>query len=156
MSLASGEDLYAGLRLVRPLLRRITARLERDLRGTGISVGQRAILEALHEASRATAPMLTERLDMKRQFVARELKVLLKEGMIAKTANPDHARSFFYQLTPRSAEVIGAVLEREKQAFAAFSARFTEAEISAFRKIMEALYYNMSVEEGRDMHESGS
>ncbi|SFU95676.1 transcriptional regulator, MarR family [Aliiroseovarius crassostreae] len=157
MKSASGEDLYAGVRLVRPLLRRITARVERDLQGTDISVGQRAILEALHETKRATAPMLTEWLDMKRQFVARELKVLLKSGMVEKSANPDHARSPFYVLTHESADLIGAVREREKQAFEAFADQFTVGEVASFRKIMEALYGAMLVDEHRvNHHKTGS
>ncbi|MCE8467655.1 MarR family transcriptional regulator, partial [Rhodovulum sulfidophilum] len=98
--------------------------MERDLQGTGITVGQRAILEALSEAKSATAPMLTDWLDMKRQFVARELKALLEAGMIEKTPNPDRARSFLYRLTPESAELIAAIREREVRTFAAFSDRF--------------------------------
>lgn len=152
MKNSAGEELYAGVRLVRPLLRRITAQVERDLRGTTISVGQRAILEALHETKRATAPMLTEWLDMKRQFVARELQVLLKAGMVEKSANPDHARSHFYTLTEKSADLIGAIRQREKKAFAEFAGRFTGEEVLAFRKIIEALYNAMTFDEELDNH----
>lgn len=152
MSSESGESLYAGVRLVRPLLRRITARVERDLQGTDISVGQRAILEALHETKRATAPMLTELLDVKRQFVARELQALLKAGMVEKAANPDHARSPFYELTQESADLIGAIRDREKKAFTGFADRFTDEEVSAFRKVMEALHRAMLVDEDREIH----
>lgn len=147
-----GHELYVGVRLLRPLLRRVTARVEQDLLGTGISIGQRAILEALHETKRATAPMLTEWLDMKRQFVARELQTLLHAGMVEKSANPDHARSPFYVLTDVSAGLIGAVREREKKAFSEFAGRFTDEEVFAFRKIMEALHSAMLVDEGRDTH----
>lgn len=147
MAVTAGENLYAGVRLVRPLLRRITARVERDLEGTGISVGQRAILEALHETERATAPMLTDWLDMKRQFVARELAVLLEKGMVEKTANPNHARSSFYHLSPRSAELIASIRSREMRSFEEFANLFTEDDVHAFRKIMEALYDNMPAEE---------
>lgn len=150
MTSASGKDLYAGVRLVRPLLRRITARVERDLQGTDVSVGQRAILEALHETTRATAPMLTEWLDMKRQFVARELQALLKAGMVEKSANPDHARSPFYSLTPRSADLIGAVRAREETSFAKFADQFTQEEVASFRKIMEALHRAMLADEEGD------
>ncbi|WP_414896739.1 MarR family winged helix-turn-helix transcriptional regulator [Rhodovulum sp. YEN HP10] len=124
--------------------------MERDLQGTGITVGQRAILETLSEAKSATAPMLTDWLDMKRQFVARELKALLEAGMIEKTPNPDRARSFLYRLTAESSELIGAIREREIRSFAAFSDQFTEDELLAFRKIMEALYANMLTEENLD------
>ncbi len=151
-----GDTLYGGVRLIRPLLRRITARVERDLQGTGITVGQRAILEALSEAKSATAPMLTDWLDMKRQFVARELKALLEAGMIDKTPNPDRARSFLYRLTPESAELIGAIREREVRTFAAFSDQFTEDELLAFRKIMEALYANMLAGKNRDTQQEDS
>lgn len=147
-----GELLYAGVQLTRPLLRNITTRVEADLAGTGISVGQRAILEALRELGQATAPQITGRLDVKRQFVGREIKALLERGFVEAVANPDHRASRFYRLTPTSTRIIDGIRTREKEQFDAFASRFTSEEIAAYCKIQSALNREMSARQGRTEH----
>jgi DNA-binding MarR family transcriptional regulator len=135
--------LYEGVQLVRPLLRHITKRVEADLAGTGVSVGQRAILEALLLLGRATAPQLTRVLDLKRQFVARELQDLHARGMVLQAENPAHKTSAFYSLTPESHALIAAIRAREQAAFARFAAGYSAEEIAAFHRIVTALNAGM-------------
>ncbi len=135
----SADMLYAGVQLTRPLLRNITARVEADLASSGITVGQRAILEALLSRPSATAPELTALLQLKRQFVARELKELLAKGMVCTEANARHSRSHYYRLTDQSRHVIEQIRDREMAEFARFAARFTPEEIAAYLKIQTAL-----------------
>ncbi len=97
------EKLYVGVQLVRPLLRNITTCVEADLKGTGISVGQRAILEVLLLKEKATAPEITRDLQLKRQFVARELKALQANGMVETDNNPHHKKSNLYLLSQKPA-----------------------------------------------------
>lgn len=137
--LSLADKLYAGVQLTRPLLRNITARVEADLAGTGISIGQRAILELLLATDQATAPEITATLELKRQFVARELHALSEKGMIVSVDNPRHRRSVYYRLTEESRARISEVRRREMVQFAAFANRFSAEEIDAFLRIQAAL-----------------
>ncbi len=60
--------LYQGIQTTRPLLRHITAAVEKKLEGTGVTVGQRAVLEVLLNNPEQTAPEITATLQLKRQF----------------------------------------------------------------------------------------
>ena len=133
------DQLYAGIQLTRPLLRNITARVEHDLQGTGITVGQRAILEVLLALDHATAPQITAHLDVTRQFVGRELKSLVDEGKLETEDNPAHRASKFYRLTERSRAQILSIRRREMQEIDAFAQGVTEKEIRGFYKILAAL-----------------
>ena len=133
------EKLYAGVQLTRPLLRNITARVEADLTGTGVSVGQRAILEVLMLTGQATAPEITRMLQISRQFVARELKLLMQNGMIKTVKNPHHQRSNYHQLNAKSRAVISEIRQREMAQFAEFASRFSPEEIDAFLRVQKAL-----------------
>lgn len=142
--------LYQGVQLVRPLLRNITKRVEADLDGTGVSVGQRAVLEALLLLGRATAPQLTQALELKRQFVARELQELHGRGLVVQEPNPKHRTSAFYSLTPESRGLIEAIRAREQREFARFAARYSAEEIAAFHRIMMALNEGMKASASHD------
>lgn len=137
--LTPNDQLYAGMQMTRPLLRNITARLEADLVGTGISVGQRAILEVLLTVDHATAPQITKELQVTRQFVGREVKDLLEKGMLETVENPQHRSSKFYRLTANSRKVIKDIRTRETQNLSAFAACFTKDEIAAYYKIQSAM-----------------
>lgn len=138
------EKLYAGVQLTRPLLRNITARVEADLVGTGISVGQRAILEFLLTNEKATAPVITASLDLKRQFVGRELKVLSDNGMVISANNPHHRRSVYYRLSAQSRKTFAALRRREMAQFADFASKFSTEEIDAFLLIQTSLNQEFS------------
>lgn len=135
--------LYEGVQLVRPLLRNITKRVEADLEGTGVSVGQRAILEALLHLGQATAPEITRTLDVKRQFVQREIQDLHARGLVIQSENPGHKRSAFYGLTPESRALIEAIRNREQREFTRFASRYSAEEIAAFHRIATDLNEGM-------------
>lgn len=139
-TLSPAEQLYAGVQLTRPLLRYITSRVEADLSGTGIGVGQRAILEVLLAIGPATAPKITKALDVKRQFVGRELKEMVAKGMVSATDNPQRKGAMIYSLTHESRKMIEEIRSREMTEFAAFAERFTSEQIEAFYNVQHALY----------------
>jgi DNA-binding MarR family transcriptional regulator len=142
------EQLYAGIQLTRPLLRHITARVEADLAGSGVSVGQRAILEVLLAVERASAPQITEMLDVTRQFVGREIKALLEKGFVVGSVNPSHRTSRYYHLTEESRGIIEGIRAREMAAFEEVATRFTRDEIAAYYKVQSALNAGLSSKEG--------
>jgi DNA-binding MarR family transcriptional regulator len=142
-ALSTVEKLYIGVQLTRPLLRNITARVDADLKGTGISVGQRAILDVLLAMDQATAPEITTALQLKRQFVARELQELTKTGMVQSAPNPRHKTSRIYTLSQQAHRVITQIRHRETKQFAEFAGRFTPEEIDAFYRVQVALNAEM-------------
>ena len=143
-SLTTVEKLYLGVQLTRPLLRNITARVEADLAETGISVGQRAILEVLLAIKQASAPDITKALQLKRQYVARELQELSRKGMVISSPNPHHKTSHLYSMTDQTRDVILKIRERETEKFAEFSSRFAPEDIDAFYRVQTALNEEMA------------
>lgn len=141
---SSEEILYAGVQLTRPLLRNITARVEADLEGTGVTVGQRAILEILLAVGQATAPEITRLIDVSRQFVGREMKAMLESGMVKAMPNPAHRLAFKYTLSPKSKKIIEAIREREKAEFRTFASQFSKEEVVAYYNIQNALLEGLS------------
>lgn len=139
MTQTPAEMLYEGIQLTRPLLRNITKRVEQDLAGTGITVGQRAIMEALLLTGPATAPDLARILDLKRQFIGRELKDMLSKGMVKAAPNPARKGALIYRLTATSAQTIRTMREKGLQEIAVFAERYTVEEIRAFLRIQKAI-----------------
>ena len=134
------EDmLYEAIQLTRPLLRHITATVEAQIEESGISVGQRAVLEVLGRDGPLTAPDITLRLQLKRQFVARMLKEARKKDLVEPRDNPDHARAHFYALTPWGRAAIEKIRTREMDLVRDFASRFSDADIEAHHTIQAAL-----------------
>lgn len=132
-------QLYDAIQLMRPLLRHITATVETTLHATGISVGERAILEAISQLHRSTAPNLTEHLQLKRQFVARILTELSAKSLIISSPNEAHKRSPIYELSPKGVGIIANIRKKEMAMLKEFSAQFSDQEIQAHHKMQRAL-----------------
>lgn len=139
-TLSTTEQLYAGIQLTRPLLRLITNRVELELSGTGVSVGQRAILEVLLAIGPATAPEITKALDVKRPFVGRELKDMAEKSMVSTIENPRRKSSLIYSLTKESRKVIEAIRAREMAVLVDFADMFAPEQIEAFYLVQRAIY----------------
>ncbi|MCE8517585.1 MarR family transcriptional regulator [Ruegeria pomeroyi] len=133
------DQLYQAVQATRPLLRNITAAVERGSMREGVTVGQRAILEGLSLAPGATAPQLGATLQMKRQYISRILQEVQRAGLIERRANPEHARSHRYWLTPRGEAIMTAIRADEMEKLALFSEGFSPAELAAYHKVQLAL-----------------
>ncbi|MCE8539323.1 MarR family transcriptional regulator [Ruegeria pomeroyi] len=133
------DQLYQAVQATRPLLRNITAAVERGSMREGVTVGQRAILEGLSLAPGATAPQLGATLQMKRQYISRILQEVQRAGLIDRRTNPEHARSPRYWLTPRGEAIITAIRADEMEKLALFSEGFSPAELAAYYKVQLAL-----------------
>ncbi len=112
--------------------------------GTGVTVGQRAILEVLLTQKQLTAPELTKQLQVTRQFVGRELKALLDKGFVETKPNPKHLNSSFYSLNAQSRDIITDIRTQETERIRGFALQFTPAEIAAFYKIQCAMNQEFS------------
>jgi DNA-binding MarR family transcriptional regulator len=133
------EMLYAGMQMTRLLLRNITSRLETDLEGTGVGVGERAILEVLISVPQATGPEITQILQVKRQLVGRLLKDLIERGLLKTVPNPKHRTSHYYALTKESRELIEGIRATEMARIGEFAACFTPEEIRGYYAVQRKL-----------------
>ncbi|MEP4039042.1 hypothetical protein [Pseudophaeobacter sp.] len=137
--MSQAEMLYAGIQLTRPLLRNITSRLEADLEGTGIGVGERAVLEVLLAVGQATAPEITHILEVKRQFTGRLLKDLVERGLLQALPNPKHRTSSIFTLSDESRSLIECIRSTELSRLGEFCQRFSPEEIRAFYEVQRAI-----------------
>ncbi len=131
--------LYRGIQTTRPLLRHITAAVEKKLEGTGVTIGQRAVLEALLETPGQTAPQITRALQQKRQFTQRMLAELQAGGLVHAQPNPAHARAHLYVLTEAGMAAITAIRDEEAALVAAFVRSTPAEDIEAFARVQTRL-----------------
>lgn len=136
---SSTEKLYRAIQLTRPLLRNIAAYVEQELGNSGVTVGQRAVLEVLHDGGAMTAPQLTERLELKRQFVARMLAETTELGLTTQQINPEHARAHFHVLTDRGRAAIRAIRDHEMDMLRELEGLFTVEEIDTHFRLQQSM-----------------
>ena len=139
----TGQDpidaFYHAVRLTRPLLRHITASVDSGARAHGVTVGQRAILEALYEGGAMSGPKLVETLALKRQFVFRMLAETDGEGFTARAPNPRRARAYLHSLTDKGRDATTAIRTDERAALEAFAASVPERDIAAWSAVQHQL-----------------
>lgn len=133
------EKLYRAIQLTRPLLRHISAYVEQELGDSGVTVGQRAVLEVLYTDGPMTAPQLTQKLELKRQFVARMLAEATDAGLATQQANPEHARAHFHVLTDAGHGAIARIREHEMKRLLELEALFTVEEIETHYRVQQVM-----------------
>lgn len=130
---------FAAVQLTRPLLRHITGAVEAGLRRWDISVVQRAILEALLFRPGSSLPVLTEILQLKRQFIHRILQEVTEAGLAAATPNPARRGASLYWLTEKGEQAIRAIRAGELEQLEIFLAGHPAPDIEAFIRVQSAL-----------------
>lgn len=138
-SASKEQRLYDAIQMTRPLLRHITAAVDSLSLAQGISVGERAILEGLLGEGPMTAPQLTQKLQLKRQFVARILAEVKARGLVVVKPNPGHKRSVFYTLSETGQSRITAIRGREMDRVKEFCRQFKDQEIEAYYNLQSSL-----------------
>ncbi|WP_411129877.1 MarR family winged helix-turn-helix transcriptional regulator [Streptomyces sp. x-19] len=107
------ELLYDVIRRLRPLQRTIVRAAERTLDGTGLTAGERTLLDALRTHGPRTVPQLARSLDLDRQPVQRWVNHAAELGLVVTTANPAHRRSSLIRLTDEGTAMMRGVQEAE-------------------------------------------
>ncbi len=87
--------------------------VEAGLKGTGLTVRMRAVLEILHRYGEQTVPDIAARLEIKRQYVQIMCNETLASGFVEQRANPRHKRSPILALTGRGLDLIEKIISRE-------------------------------------------
>ena len=133
------ETFYHAVRLTRPLLRHITASVDVGARRHGVSVGQRAVLEALYDGGAMTGPELVGVLALKRQFVFRMLAEADGQGFTERAPSPRRSRAYLHSLTEKGRGAIAAIRADELAALEAFATAIEPRDIAAWSSVQKQL-----------------
>ena len=125
------DPLFDFLWLSRPLMQQVESAVERGLRGTGLTVRMRAVLEILARDGPLTVPDLARHLEIQRQYVQVMVNETHVAGLTEKRANPRHKSSGLIALTARGSDMIDHVRRAEARLVADLSRRLEPRDIDA-------------------------
>ncbi len=133
------KAFYTAVRLTRPLLRHISASVDAGSRIHGVTVGQRAVLEALYDGGLLPGPELVAALALKRQFVFRMLAETDAAGLTTRKPNPNRARAYLHGLTDQGRAVLSAIRTDELDKLNAFAATQDSRDIAVWATMQRRL-----------------
>lgn len=137
--------LYEVIRHVRPLHRELARMLHRELEGTGITVGMRAIMEVLDELGPTPVPGIARTLRVPRQSVQRTVNVLTEEKLVERRENHAHRRSPRITLTKKGTSTFQKIRAREDEVLADVVKKLPAGEIEACLHVVEVLHTAFAV-----------
>jgi DNA-binding MarR family transcriptional regulator len=138
--------LYEVLRHVRPLVLNSARVVDAALRGDGVSVGMRAVLELLAGHGPMTVPDIADRLDLARQGIQRHVNDLVALGCVETRPNPAHRRSVLIAATPSGSELFARIRATELDRLGRMADGCTDEEIAATLRVLGALSRDVRAE----------
>lgn len=108
------ERLQASVHRAHRLLFRLEETVCSD---SGITPGQRRILERLVQSGARTVPDLAREEGVSRQHVQVQVNHLLDEGLVRSKPNEAHRRSYLMQATPSGKKVLTRIRSKEQAVF---------------------------------------
>ncbi|MFI2235053.1 MarR family winged helix-turn-helix transcriptional regulator [Streptomyces chrestomyceticus] len=136
----SAEHLaYEVIRRLWPLHRTVVRAVERELAGTGLTAGQRALLDTLRTHGPRTVPELARALELDRQPVQRWVNHATGLGLLEAAPNPAHRRSPLIRLTPEGAEVTSALQRSEAAGLRRVLAGVPAADVATALHVLDRL-----------------
>ncbi|AKS46466.1 DNA-binding transcriptional regulator, MarR family [Octadecabacter temperatus] len=144
------KQLYKLIWMSRPLMQSAEAAVERGLKGSGLTVRTRAVLEVLQADNEATVPDIAKKLEIKRQYVQLMVNETLAEGLTVKRANPRHKRSTLIALTQKGQTLIEDVVQREMKLVRSIGEGLNAADIETALRVVTTLTENLKTEFGSD------
>ncbi|MGD3106258.1 MarR family winged helix-turn-helix transcriptional regulator [Streptomyces sp. YGL11-2] len=137
---AAVEDLlYGVIRRLWPLHRTIVRAVERELRGTGMTAGEHALLDALRTQGPRTVPQLARSLDLDRQPVQRWVNHAADLGLVVTAPNPAHRRSSLIRLTAEGSEVMRGIQDSEAAELRRGLADLSPADVGTALRVLDRL-----------------
>lgn len=122
--------------VVGPLYRRVLQVVEEDGATTGVTAGERAVLDMLRRGGPLTVPQMAAAQQLSRQFVQRQVDATAARGLTERQANPAHRRSSLIALTDAGRAAIDAVVAREHVALREAARGLTAAQIEACHAVL--------------------
>jgi DNA-binding MarR family transcriptional regulator len=138
------QALYDLLQQVRPLHRRVARSVGDHLDGTGIGVGERAVLALLVESGPLSVPAIGRALFLPRQNIQKWVDGLRAADLVERRANPAHRRSYLIAATEEGRGLFAGIRKREDAAIADLAARLSSSEVEAARAVLAACLEHFS------------
>ncbi|WP_157727452.1 MarR family winged helix-turn-helix transcriptional regulator [Stappia sp. ES.058] len=138
------QALYGLLQQVRPLHRRVARSVGDHLDGTGIGVGERAVLALLVESGPLSVPAIGRALFLPRQNVQKWVDGLRAADLVERRANPAHRRSYLIAATEAGRRLFAEIRKREDAAVADLAARLSPADVNVATQVLSACLEHFS------------
>ncbi len=132
-------ELYNVIRHLRPAFKHISKFVEIRSEEIGLSVGTRAVLEQLAENGPKSVPDMARALMVERQYIQRCVNSLLADGLVGRTPNPTHKKSWLIDLKKEGHERFQRLKAREMTVLDTVSTSLSPSEIQSAIKVMAAL-----------------
>ena len=111
--MSNSQRLYDLIRQIRPVYRTLYRAVEEGLAGSGLTVGDGAVLECLRDQGSQTVPEIASQLDLERQPVQRIVDRLAEARYVERISNPRSLKSHKIALTSSGSRTIDRVLGQE-------------------------------------------
>lgn len=148
-------DLYAVLRLVRPLHQYAAKAVADQLADEQITMAMRAVLERLRDGGPQPVPQLARSLWLDRQPVQRVVDLARELELVETRENPAHQRSPLIALTDAGQAAFARIHDAELQNLAALAGTLDPAEVASAVRVMQALTDHLREEASRGAPDHG-
>lgn len=111
--------------------------LEKRLEKFGIAAAAVPVLAILKAEGVCTQRELATRIGIEQPTMALLLKRMDRDGLIARVANPEDARSANISLTDRAASVLPGARQEMKRGYDLITAEFSERELATLTRLLE-------------------
>jgi DNA-binding MarR family transcriptional regulator len=122
-----------------PLYRRVLRAVEDDRPNSGVTAGERAVLDMLRRQGVMTVPEMAREQDLSRQFVQRMVNSAADSGYVEAVENPAHRRSPLLRLTAAGRGAIEALVDRENESLRAAAEGLTRGDVDACLKVLHQM-----------------
>jgi len=110
----TSEKLYELIWMSRPLMQAADTLVERNLKGTSLTVRMRAVLEVIALHGSLPVPEIAAHLHINRQYVQVMVNETIAQGFTQKISNPRHQKSALIALTVAGNQIINQVMTQER------------------------------------------
>ncbi len=122
--------------------------MDRRLRPLGLSTGHLPVLFALADGAALSQKQLTEMAAIEQPTMAATLARMERDGLIARSRDPDDGRSMLVTLTAEARRHLPAVIEAVEAVNAAATKGLDAAEQAEMLALLERVVENLSGEGG--------
>ncbi len=131
-----GDAAYEVLSVVRPLYQASARAVDVWLRGTGLTVGSRALLELLLARGPMTVPQIAREFAVTRQSVQALVDAGAARDLVELADNPQHRRSHFVTVTDLGRSAFADVHRRELANLDRVTAGLNRADLALCARVL--------------------
>ena len=144
------DQLYQLIWMSRPLMQAAETLVERNLKGSGLTVRMRAVLEVIAHHGSLSVPEIASHLHINRQYVQVMVNETIAQGFTQKMPNPRHQKSVLIALTETGDQLIDRVMSLEQNIVSDLAVNFDEAKIDDAHKLMSELLTALQADEKKE------